>query len=307
MDRMRRLAPILALVLVASALAPSVRAADRATGTETSSLLQRVAVVGASASSGFGARVDLANGPTVTRTKADFATVLDATLTAEHEPVVGHASMLFFRNPTRAGPSLLGKALDAEPTLVVGIDFLFWFGYGSGTRQDPIRSEAQRLEMLEIGLKLLERVECPLIVGDFPDMSPAIGLMLSRSQMPKPETLEALNGRVRAWAATRPRVTVFPLATLVERMRSEGAFTVGGHEWPAGSSKLLMQRDRLHPTAQGLVALAQAVGDEVARIAPAAAEGAFEVDPEAIMSRVHATLAERHRARVGAPADGAGS
>jgi len=114
---MRRLALIIALAFVATMPQPAVRAEDRPATADTSrsstSVLQRVAVVGASASSGFGARVDLTNGTTVTMAKADFATVLDATLTGDHEPVVGHASMLFFRNPTRAGPSLCSGSATA--------------------------------------------------------------------------------------------------------------------------------------------------------------------------------------------------
>ncbi|MCP3902615.1 MAG: hypothetical protein GY715_03180 [Planctomycetes bacterium] len=297
MHRTRLLAAALFVIL----LAPVVRAADApATQASTRRLLDRVAVVGASASSGFGARVDLQRGATVTRSKADFATVLDALLTPEHERVTGHASMLFFRNPTKAGPSLLGKALQTEPTLVVGVDFLFWFGYGHGSRSHPVRSESQRLEFLEVGLTLLEEVRCPLIVGDFPDMSPAIGLMLSRSQVPNTETLDALNERLRSWAASRPNVVVLPLADLLERMRSDHAFTVGGHRWPEGSATKLMQRDQLHPTALGLIALAQSVGDELARFAPTVVEGAFEVDPDRVMERVREALLERNRARVGA-------
>jgi len=157
---------------------------------------------------------------------------------------------------------------------------------------------------MEKGLELLEQVECPVLVGDYPDMSPAIGLMLSASQMPKPETLKALNERLSVWAAARPNVSVFPLAKLVDQMRSEGTFTVGGHRWPAGSARSLMQRDRLHPTAQGLIALAQAVAVEVAGMAPTEAKDAFEVDPEVIMDRVRASLRARNRSRIGAPADG---
>src|SRR5262245_18578232 len=171
-------------------------------------LLRRVVVVGASVSEGFGNDTKLAS-------------VVDAVIERPHEPAEGYASSLFFSSPLTFGPDLLGEALDDDPTLLVAIDYLFWFGYGhlaaDGT---PIHYEEDRLELLERGLALLEPVRCRLVLGDAPDMSPAIGLMLVPEQVLKPETLTKLNERLRAWARDRTNVIVLPLSAFVTEVRA---------------------------------------------------------------------------------------
>ncbi len=233
--------------------------------------LQQVVVIGASLSAGFGA-------------ERPFVDALEASLRVPHRPLLGLGDELFFTGPLQLGPLQVSTALDAEPTLVVALDFLFWFGYGTfDARGGAIELESERLELLERGLELLADIECPLVVGDFPDMSAAVGKMLSPEQMPQTSTLPLLSKRVREWAAGRKHTYVLPLSEIVPQLHSEGEVRIGRHTFSSGAR--LLQPDQLHPTLDGLVALAQLVCDQLvtAKLAPAAE---FELELPAVLGKL---------------------
>jgi len=186
---------------------------------------RRLAVLGASASVGFGTELGRDDDQAI-----GLDQLLDLALLAEHEPPRLHATDLFFLNPTGWGELLIGQALEEEPSALVAIDYLFWFVYGGG------KDEAQRLAELEQGLAWLGQFPGPLVIAEIPDMSAAVGKMLARSQLPAPKTLAAANRRIRAWAAARPATSVLVLAPRT----GEG----------------LIQDDQLHPTVRGLAELA---------------------------------------------------
>src|SRR5262245_11034136 len=213
--------------------------------------LERVVVIGASMSAGFGAG-------------RSFAQVLEASLRGPHEPVVGLGDGLLFLSTQSIARRQVEQALEADPTLVVAIDFLFWFGYGNlDAEGGPIEGEPGRLALLETGLGLLEGFKCPLVVGDFPDMSAAVGKMIAPEQMPARATLELLSKRVREWASKREQTVVLPLAELVVQLGSPLEIRMGRHTFPAGSK--LLQPDQLHASLKGLVAVAQCVCDELVK------------------------------------------
>jgi len=247
------------LALVTLALGPSLSAVSVQEGrpapvaAAAPVALQRVVVIGASLSAGYGLR----NTP--------LSATLEASIRTEHAPVQSLADEHFFLTPRASGARQVEGALDAQPTLVVAIDFLFWFGYGALDADGaPVTSEDQRLALLEHGLECLEELDCPLVLGDFPDMSRAVGKMLAENQMPAQETLARLSSRVREWAAKREAPTiVLPLAELVRSLGSEEAIRIGRHAWPAGTR--LLQLDDLHPTLEGLTGVAQLVLDELVR------------------------------------------
>lgn len=209
--------------------------------------LDRVVVLGASLAAGFGA-------------PCTFTQAFTASLRAPAQAPLGLGDELFFTSPLSIGARQIEAALDVEPSLVVGIDFLFWFGYGTfDAHGGSIDGEAERLELLEKGLELLSELECPLVIGDFPDMSAAVGKMLSPAQMPAQSTLPLLSKRVREWSAARGRTLVLPLSEIVPTLNGSGEIRIGRHVFPAGTR--LLQRDQLHPTRDGLVLTAQLVGD----------------------------------------------
>lgn len=214
--------------------------------------LRSVVVIGASLSTGFG----------LERTLSD---VLDASLAGPHPRLHSEGDLLMFTRPERSGAEQIERALEAEPTLVVALDFLFWFGYGTiGAGGAPIQREEDRLALLERGLALLGELDCPLVLADFPDMSASVGRMITREQMPARETLAKLSERVRTFAASRPNTVVLPFSKLVHEMKAEKEVKIGRHTYPPKSR--LLQPDELHPTLEGLVAVGQLVCDELVKL-----------------------------------------
>jgi hypothetical protein len=217
--------------------------------------------------------------------------VLAQALGAAREPVQSETSLGFFLAPLARGERLVAEARKHEPTLVVALDFLFWFGYGQ------VAQEAQRLERLEQGLALLERFECPLVVGDYPDMTPALrgrgplgAPMLFASQIPAPETRAALNRRLAGWAAERPRVAVVPLAAFLERLRRGEALELRGNRWTSDAE--LFRPDRLHPTLAGSAALVVLALDQLAGREPGLPQDALRWDAAEIARAAYAAKEE---------------
>lgn len=278
------------------AIAPPVRtAAPESTGsgqpTAPRVAFDRVAVIGASVTAGFMTVLDASAGGTTDRISVNLADVVQQTLAAQTPPAASGGNLLFFANPAGVGGRLAKAAAATDPTLVVAIDFPFWFGYGDIASPD----ESLRLKRLDEGLALLDQFKCPLVIGDFPDMSEAVGKMITKRQMPSPAMLVKLNERVRAWANERPRVALFPLDELVTKLRSGAAITIGSHTWPAGTD--LLQSDRLHPTVEGMIALGQQLAETVRTLDPKVDASSFERDPSAVRERlrgvVDAKLAKR--------------
>ena len=185
----------------------------------------RIVMVGASASAGFTESEPL-GGPKTPQ--YSLSRYLDAALLVAHEPVQNLANTMFFIQPEAAGRYQIDEAIKARPTLVIAIDFLFWFCYGEGP------TEKDRLLRFEKGLKLLEAVQCPLILGDIPDASGASNDMLPADQIPSAETMSAANRRLKQWAATRRRVILVSLSGFMRSAMANQALTIHGHTVPEG-------------------------------------------------------------------------
>lgn len=269
-------------------------AAGVTAGIDAKSLWDRVHVIGASASAGFGVRPPLPPDHPGRLQPVTLAAIADAARTGAGT-VTGDATGLFFLSPSNSGAREVDGTLAAQPrpTIVVGVDFLFWFTYGAADGDGrAIRDEKQRLALLEAGLALADRVVAagiPLVIGDIPDMSPAVGRMLSKAQMPALDTIARANARIHAWAEERPRVAVVPLARLVTELRSGKPFEAGRRTWSESADGALIQRDQLHPTFVGSLALLacieQAVCEQFLGIAQPNAPGApqvFRQDPATV-------------------------
>ncbi|MGB6222832.1 hypothetical protein [Haloferula sp.] len=219
------------------------------TAEETLSL-DRIVVIGASVSRGF-TETEPFGGEKSHLLR--FDRYLDKALTAPHGKISNEASHLFFTSVERQANSQLNRLSRRDPSLVVGIDFLFWFLYGHPEKV------GDRLQLFDRGLDLLSTIEVPLIIGDIPDASAAIGHMLSRHMVPDAKIRAEANRRLTVWAAKRPHVSVVPLSEFVKSSEADVAIEVGEVTIPAGSTRRLLQRDRLHPTHPGCAALALAV------------------------------------------------
>lgn len=216
---------------------------------------ERVAVIGASASDGFGAYYWRLDDGTRVRDRVDLAELVRSA-SGESLVVADLATAQFFANPAGIGTQIVDRAIRSDPDVVIAIDFLFWFGYGTvGIDARRIRTDEDRLAMLEFGLDLLDRIDVPIVVGDIPDMSAASGGVLMPSAVPSEEMRTRINRRIRDWAAERDRVVVFPLSDLHGRLGRGETIRIGDQLLPAVERDRMLQRDRLHPTLGGLLAI----------------------------------------------------
>ncbi len=184
----------------------------------------------------------------------------------ETATVVTRAHMGMFSDPQGLGERQVRRALRGEPDLVVAVDFLFWFGYGSVGGGD--RGRQSRLQLQAKGLELLDGLKCPIILGDYPDMSGADARILHPRMIPDNETLDELNSRLRSWAEERPRVHVFPLARWVKQLVEEG-YPIPREKGLVQTPPLyLLQNDRLHATRLGMAVLGFQVQDFARRALP---------------------------------------
>jgi hypothetical protein len=237
----------------------------------------RVVIIGASVSHGFTASEPF-GGPKTAELALDR--YLDAALLPPHEPLRNLANATFFMLPDDMGHTEIRQALTNHPTLVVGIDFLFWYCYGGG------QTERDRLDHFEKGLQLLESFDCPLIVGDIPDASAAVNRMLSLREMPTPQTRSAANRRLKQWAAQHKQVTVVPIAQFMREATANKAISIHGWDVAAGTTRELLQGDRLHPSPRGCAMLAISILDAFAGTHPELDASQVRWDPEAILQTV---------------------
>ncbi len=204
---------------------------------------KRMVVVGASAASGFGTTSEI--GPGAKSVK--LADLVDRMIRKKHDTVVDASNSFFFTNPAQTAKELLAKTRSAKPTAIIANDFLFWFAYGG---------HEDREASLKSGTKLLEDFECPVLITLLPDMSGAVGKMLSRQQVPSVEELENLNVTIKKWARTQKHVIVVPLVSKLQAIRKGEVVKIGAGKWPKGSLPRILQDDQLHPTVEGLAMMA---------------------------------------------------
>jgi transcription elongation GreA/GreB family factor len=209
---------------------------------------------------------------------------------------------MFFMQPEGQGQSQAERALQCNPTLLVALDYLFWFCYGDGT------TDKERLQRFEQGLKLLEPFRCPLIVGDLPDASAAAQRMLTPDEIPSRTALSAANRRLKEWAAARKQTVVIPLSTFMRNATANKELTVHGHTLAEGKTRVLLQDDKLHPSAAGCAVLALAIFDSFLSSQPALSTNDIRWDAKEVyrlaVNGGHASSPSVKSAEAKAPAAG---
>ncbi len=240
-------------------------------------LFDRVTVIGASVSDGFGVviRSDGTDSPRAEQAAAvDLADILLAACPDGSCVIHSYATNWVFTNPPEICRGQVERALKNDPTLILAIDFLFWHAYGALNRNsEALTSEDQRLELLELGLSRLDEFTAkgiPLVVGDLPDMQEAVGKMISANQVPKPETIAKLNARIAQWAATKSKVILLPLSSFSEKLRKGEPVEASGKTWSSATHGPLLQRDQLHLTLNGSIAMVAAAIDAARALDPQA-------------------------------------
>jgi hypothetical protein len=202
---------------------------------------------------------------------------LDAALAAPHGPIRNFASARFFIRPEVMGREQIEQATNAQPSVLIGADFLFWYCYGEGA------TDEDRLGRFEQGLKLLEAIRCPLVLGDLPDASAAVGIMLTEDQVPSARARAAANRRLKEWAAARPHVVVVPLSNFMHAAMGNEALTLHRKVIEAGQTRALLQFDKLHPSAQGCATLALAIVEALQQAHPAQFAGEVRWEAAEVM------------------------
>lgn len=257
------LRPLFPLWLSISVLA---QAAPESKDAATKAGPLRVTIVGASLSAGF------VDGPLAGGNKDNRTTPLKkavASWLGDGGAVQSRADLLMFTDPFKIGARQVARAIKDGGELLVAIDFLFWYAYGYTERNDADERKA-RTDRLEQGLAQLAQWTGPLVLADLPDMQGADRRMLSPLQVPKPDTLNALNERIAAWAKARPQTQVVPLRSWVDRMKQQGielSLQGGAVQVPKGG---LLQGDRLHPNRLGMAWLLFQLQEPVRTLAPKA-------------------------------------
>jgi len=276
---------LLALSAGAAPLTQSQPAADQPADTLTS----RVHVLGASLSAGTGNSLEL-----VTQKDVRLGRFLAAALPTDGVRIEDHGDLWFFTEPVAKGEQQVAAALAAAPTLVVALDFLFWYGYGDGFRSDD-----DRITNLERGLAQLDRFTCPIVIGDLPDITVALGgkgplgsPLVTPEMIPREVALTRLNVRIAQWMAERPRVAQVPLAPMLARMQRGEELTLRGNTWQPKAISEVLQGDLLHPTARGTIWVTLATLDVLARSQASIAALPPVFDERELLERLMAATAD---------------
>jgi len=274
---------VFCLLVLTSLTAISVCAADSqpsakpgksvATASAAKTPWSRIVMIGASASAGFTESEPL-GGPATSQLRLNR--YLDAALTTSHEPIRNLSSAMLFMQPEAQGQNQSERALQSNPTMVIALDFLFWFCYGDGP------TDKDRLERFERGLKMLAPFQCPLILGDIPDASAAVERMLTADEIPSPAVLSVANRRLKEWASARKQTVVIPLSAFMRNATANKALTVHGHTFAEGKTRILLQEDKLHPSPAGCAVLALAIFDSFLASQPALSVGDIRWDPKEV-------------------------
>src|SRR4030095_1799219 len=137
----------------------------------SSALFQRILLIGASVTAGFNSAEPFGG----TRTpEYRFANYIEAALRSTHDPVRTAATTFLFLHAPESLEKQVAAALAAKPTLVIALDALFWFCYGGGV------TDEERLTRCDSALRQLSRIDAPLVIGDVPDATKAVGGILDK-------------------------------------------------------------------------------------------------------------------------------
>lgn len=255
--------------------------------------LARPAILGASASAGFGCEIDDPS-PGGKAYLADMEAVYQAIVPGWHSDPVFLADASFYTRSRQSVVEQMDAALARNPSVIIAIDYLFWPTYAArDTAMTPDAVERDRHDALEQALAQLDRFSGPVIIGDLPDMRSAVGHMLSERNIPPAGQLEAFNRRIAAWAHERRQrtpVVVLPVSAMARAVESGQPLPTSFETFTGETAATLLQPDRLHPTTTGLVVMLREglAGLAAQRVI---SPGDFRTDLADITARLHTEAA----------------
>ncbi len=228
----------------------------------------------------------------------DAGIAYSAVVTAAHEVPRNYGDGATFIDPLGALREQAVAAAKDRPTVVIAVDWLFWPVHQSIPMDVPAAErDAQRLDTVDAALAELDRLQCPIVIGDVPEMKQAQGGLLKESNEPGEAVRAEVNRRLEKWAAEKPNRLILSISALADAVSSGAALEVAGFSYQAGDSARLLQRDGLHATPEGLVVLMAAAVDRLQQ-AGLVEGGARRLDLVAIAAAVEQeAAAAKHRAR----------
>jgi hypothetical protein len=201
--------------------------------------VERIAIVGASVSAGFGGTpfgdaFRAATRPCAAGTSSAEPGSAPSRCTAAVE---SWANLMLFRDPIGETKLQLANAIGLHATTVVAVDLMFWHVYN-----------VRDIEPALAELDKLYTSGAWVLLGDVPLITTASEMLLPKSAIPPQEVLDAANARIAEWAK-RDRVILVPLAEWTAPLRAGGEIEIApGEKVPAAS---LMAIDGLHANALG--------------------------------------------------------
>lgn len=238
----------------------------------THPVLGRPVIIGASASNGVGATVPefgpaaSAGGASATHSggsptnprelPVNAAVAYRALVKAPHREPINLSDSGAFVEPMASLNEQIEAAVAQRPSVVIGIDALFW------PVQQPIplnvpeaERHAMRLAALEEALAKLDRLQCVVVVGDIPLLrTPGVIPGWDERRLDD-ETVAAINARIEAWSRERPNRAVVRVSELMDAVEQCQPIEVGCIRLEGDDVRELLQSDRLHPSGRGTLLL----------------------------------------------------
>ena len=249
---------------------------------EAPDVLRRIVVIGASVSDGYEAYITGEDGRPIRSPcgQQKLADLLDLAIIGEHGRVISKADLFFAFNPAKGGEKMVQEALKKKPTLVIAVDFLFWFAMGENGAD------------LENGLKLLERFKCPVVIGNVPDLSQA-KFFKDDGTTDFFKNLPVINQRIGEWAHEHPNVTVVDLDEFNNNFSKGNPTKIGNVELSSDPKMPLFQGDGLHLTAEGMATLASFAMAKVAETRPEIQPSRLLTDPKKVIEEMRRMCKEK--------------
>ena len=228
-------------------------------------LWERSVIIGASVSDGFHHTEPL-GGPMSDSLALDVS--LKKLLQNPKIQITNLSNRLCFLTPLIISHKQIFDAKRKHPSVIIAVDQLFWHLYGR------FSSNEDRLKTFQNALDNLSPLESPLIIGNIPDASEAVRIMLSASQVPNLETINKANQILNEWVKKRiknkKQTVIIDLAEFMKLCAANKEIKLNNITYPAGITRDFLQADRLHPTPAGISAISYAVMDAMKTITPPA-------------------------------------